>query len=349
MTACATACACTARDIIDMYEETRAEGFGAEVKRRILIGTYVLSAGYYDAYYLKAQKVRTLIKRDFDAGLREGRRPADAGHAVAPPSRSATSRPIRWRCTCNDIFTVTVNMAGLPGIRVPGGPRREGPAARPAADRPAVRRGDAVLRARQVIEDADGRMPKPSRGGANDERRTTAPRRRGVRADAEEVGLVVPDWRALRRAARSRTASSGIKQHGTSVKRTTVESMDRGAGRDRPHRRSADRSRGRALRLCRPGVAAASNNPAEATVPWRIRQVIDKVEARGERARFAPGTGRRPLASDDSVGLFSTKKSSWLRRARRGERLDDRSCGRGRHAAAAPPRAGREGRRLLAA
>ncbi len=54
------------RDIIDMYEETRSEGFGAEVKRRILIGTYVLSAGYYDAYYLKAQKVRSLIKRDFD-------------------------------------------------------------------------------------------------------------------------------------------------------------------------------------------------------------------------------------------------------------------------------------------
>ena len=59
------------KDITGMYEETRAEGFGAEVKRRILIGTYVLSAGYYDAYYLKAQKVRSLIKRDFDRGLRK--------------------------------------------------------------------------------------------------------------------------------------------------------------------------------------------------------------------------------------------------------------------------------------
>ena len=66
MTACATGFGCRASDITDMYEKTRAEGFGREVKRRIMIGTYVLSAGYYDAYYTKAQKVRTLIKRDFD-------------------------------------------------------------------------------------------------------------------------------------------------------------------------------------------------------------------------------------------------------------------------------------------
>ena len=71
-------------DLIDTYEDTRAAGFGAEVRRRVLIGTYVLSAGYYDAYYLKAQKVRTLIKRDFDAGVREGGRAADADHAVGP-------------------------------------------------------------------------------------------------------------------------------------------------------------------------------------------------------------------------------------------------------------------------
>ena len=72
MTACASAIAPqSVRDITDLYEKSRAEGFGAEVQRRILIGTYVLSAGYYDAYYARAQKLRTLIKRDFDTGLRE--------------------------------------------------------------------------------------------------------------------------------------------------------------------------------------------------------------------------------------------------------------------------------------
>ena len=113
-----------ARDITDLYEKSRAEGFGAEVQRRILIGTYVLSAGYYDAYYSRAQKLRTLIKRDFDAGVREMRRAADARHA-GPGLRAWATRPtIRWRCICNDVFTVTVNLAGLPGIVGAGRPDR---------------------------------------------------------------------------------------------------------------------------------------------------------------------------------------------------------------------------------
>jgi aspartyl-tRNA(Asn)/glutamyl-tRNA(Gln) amidotransferase subunit A len=107
-------------DIIDMYEKSRAAGFGAEVKRRIMIGTYVLSAGYYDAYYLKAQKVRTLIKRDFDEAYRE----VDALLTPATPNaafplQSMSADPIQMYL--NDIFTVTVNMAGLPGIAVPAG------------------------------------------------------------------------------------------------------------------------------------------------------------------------------------------------------------------------------------
>ena len=90
------------KDIIDMYEKTRAAGFGQEVKRRILIGTYVLSAGYYDAYYLRAQKVRTLIKRDFEnVFARRHRRDPDAGDADRPPSASPTRAlaSIRSRCT----------------------------------------------------------------------------------------------------------------------------------------------------------------------------------------------------------------------------------------------------------
>jgi aspartyl-tRNA(Asn)/glutamyl-tRNA(Gln) amidotransferase subunit A len=115
------------RDIADMYQNTRARGFGKEVRRRIMIGTYVLSAGYYDAYYLRAQKVRTLIKRDFEKVFAEG---VDAILAPATPSAAfgvgekGSADPIEMYL--NDVFTVTVNMAGLPGIAVPGGLSADG-------------------------------------------------------------------------------------------------------------------------------------------------------------------------------------------------------------------------------
>jgi len=115
------------RDVADMYQNTRAEGFGKEVRRRIMIGTYVLSAGYYDAYYLRAQKVRTLIKRDFEEVFASG---VDAILTPATPSAAfgvgekGGSDPIEMYL--NDVFTVTVNMAGLPGIAVPGGLSAEG-------------------------------------------------------------------------------------------------------------------------------------------------------------------------------------------------------------------------------
>jgi aspartyl-tRNA(Asn)/glutamyl-tRNA(Gln) amidotransferase subunit A len=110
------------KDIVDMYEQTRAAGFGAEVRRRIMIGTYVLSAGYYDAYYLRAQKVRTLIRNDFENAFKQG---VDAILTPATPSgafgigEKGTGDPVEMYL--NDIFTVTVNMAGLPGISVPAG------------------------------------------------------------------------------------------------------------------------------------------------------------------------------------------------------------------------------------
>ena len=147
------------KDIIDMYEKTRAAGFGREVKRRIMIGTYVLSAGYYDAYYLQAQKVRTLIKRDFEnvfaAGIDVILTPATPSAAFGIADEDMAADPVKMYL--NDVFTVTVNMAGLPGIAVPAGLDAEGPAARPAADRPAVRRGDAVPTG-AVIEQAAGRF-----------------------------------------------------------------------------------------------------------------------------------------------------------------------------------------------
>ncbi len=112
-------------DITALYENTRAAGFGEEVKRRILIGTYVLSAGYYDAYYLKAQKVRTLIKRDFDDTFKDVDvllTPTTPGPAFGIGEVSGD--PVQMYL--NDIFTVTVNMAGLPAISVPAGLSSQG-------------------------------------------------------------------------------------------------------------------------------------------------------------------------------------------------------------------------------
>ncbi len=110
------------RDITGMYEVTRAEGFGKEVRRRVMIGTYVLSAGYYDAYYLRAQKVRTLIKRDFEkcfeAGVHAMLTPATPSAAFGLGEKGGAD-PVEMYL--NDVFTVTVNMAGLPGISVPAG------------------------------------------------------------------------------------------------------------------------------------------------------------------------------------------------------------------------------------
>ncbi len=132
-------------DIIDLYEKSRAEGFGAEVQRRILIGTYVLSAGYYDAYYSRAQKLRTLIARDFSRAFEKCDvllTPATPGPAFAVGEKTAD--PVSMYL--NDVFTVTVNLAGLPGISVPAGLTPERPAAGTAADRQGVRRSDGAAR-----------------------------------------------------------------------------------------------------------------------------------------------------------------------------------------------------------
>ena len=146
-------------DIISMYENTRAAGFGAEVKRRILIGTYVLSAGYYDAYYLKAQKVRTLIKHDFDLAFEKVDTiltPTTPGPAFALGEKSGD--PVEMYL--NDIFTVTVNMAGLPGMSVPAGLSSEGT---PLGLQLIGRAFDeeTLFRAGQVIEEAAGPLFKP--------------------------------------------------------------------------------------------------------------------------------------------------------------------------------------------
>ena len=149
------------RDLLDTYELTRAAGFGKEVRRRVLIGTYVLSAGYYDAYYLKAQKVRTLIKHDFDEAWNTVdfiQTPTTPSPAFAQGEKSGD--PIAMYL--EDIFTVTVNMAGLPGISVPAGLSSEGtPMGLQLIGKPFDE--PTLFRAAQVIEEAAGRFQLPNK------------------------------------------------------------------------------------------------------------------------------------------------------------------------------------------
>ncbi|MEX3016225.1 Asp-tRNA(Asn)/Glu-tRNA(Gln) amidotransferase subunit GatA [Gymnodinialimonas hymeniacidonis] len=148
--------------ITEMYEKTRAEGFGAEVKRRVMIGTYVLSAGFYDAYYNRARRVRALIKQDFDDVFAQG---VDAILTPATPSAAfelgkEVSDPVEMYL--NDVFTVTVNLAGLPGVAVPTGMDRNGlPLGLQLIGRP-WEEGE-LLNTAYALESAAGFVEKPAR------------------------------------------------------------------------------------------------------------------------------------------------------------------------------------------
>jgi aspartyl-tRNA(Asn)/glutamyl-tRNA(Gln) amidotransferase subunit A len=112
------------RDLMEMYTQTRAKGFGQEVKRRIILGTYVLSAGYYDAYYRKASQVRTLMRKDFEDAFRQ----VDvilAPTAPTPAFRIGEKTEDPLQMYLSDIFTIPVNIAGIPGISIPCGFSRE--------------------------------------------------------------------------------------------------------------------------------------------------------------------------------------------------------------------------------
>jgi len=112
--------AANADNLMEMYTRTRAEGFGAEVKRRIMIGTYVLSAGYYDAYYLKAQKVRTLMKQDFEEAFKKvDILVTPTAPATAFKAGDKSADPLSMYLI--DLMTIPVNLAGLPGISIPCG------------------------------------------------------------------------------------------------------------------------------------------------------------------------------------------------------------------------------------
>ncbi|WP_293448192.1 Asp-tRNA(Asn)/Glu-tRNA(Gln) amidotransferase subunit GatA [Planktotalea sp.] len=149
--------------ITEMYEKTRAEGFGPEVQRRVMIGTYVLSAGFYDAYYNRARRVRTLIKKDFDDVFATG---VDAILTPATPSAAfglgemKDADPVQMYL--NDVFTVTVNLAGLPGIAVPAGVDSQGlPLALQLIGKP-WEEGD-LLNTAYALEQAAGFVAKPAK------------------------------------------------------------------------------------------------------------------------------------------------------------------------------------------
>ena len=149
--------------ITEMYEKTRAEGFGHEVQRRVMVGTYVLSAGFYDAYYNRARKVRTLIKKDFEDVFAAG---ADAILTPATPSAAfglgemKETDPVQMYL--NDVFTVTVNLAGLPGVSVPAGLDAQGlPLGLQLIGRP-WEEGD-LLNTAYALENAAGFVAKPGK------------------------------------------------------------------------------------------------------------------------------------------------------------------------------------------
>ncbi|WP_435166841.1 Asp-tRNA(Asn)/Glu-tRNA(Gln) amidotransferase subunit GatA [Falsirhodobacter sp. 1013] len=149
--------------IVDMYEKTRAEGFGPEVQRRVMVGTYVLSAGFYDAYYNRARKVRALIKRDFETVFAEG---VDAILTPATPTAAfglgamTSSDPVEMYL--NDVFTVTLNLAGLPGVSVPVGLDAKGlPLGLQLIGRPWDEAG--LLNHAYVLERAAGFVAKPNK------------------------------------------------------------------------------------------------------------------------------------------------------------------------------------------
>ena len=152
----------------EMYARTRAAGFGQEVKRRILIGTYVLSAGYYDAYYLKAQKVRTMIARDFARAF-------ESVDAILTPTAPSAAFPIGEKMDdpiamyLNDVFTVPASLAGLPAISVPAGLSGDGlPLGLQLIARPFDE--ETLFRAAGFLESAAGFDAAPARveagGGA---------------------------------------------------------------------------------------------------------------------------------------------------------------------------------------
>ena len=320
-----------------MYEATRAAGFGDEVKRRILIGTYVLSAGYYDAYYNKARKVRTLIAQDFAEAYKQ------CDVILAPTSPSAafgvgelTDDPIKMYL--NDVFTVPASLAGLPALSLPAGAGRKRPAARPAADRPRVRRGDRAARGRGDGESGDLHGRTGLRGGEISElwRTIVFRAKRGV-GGRLRPGDPRPDHLRLQAVLRGRDrVRGGAEQPGLPGRRRHAGDaaagervLRRAGGQDgsRPARGDQPlvRVRAQELLLRRP-AAGLSDQPVPAPAGGRghglPRHARRLSRAGGDRAP-AHGAGRRQVAARPGAGQ-DLHRPQPLRRRADGDRLQAR-------------------------
>ena len=227
-TACAYGLRVPGKDLTEMYENTRGAGFGKEVRRRIMIGTYVLSAGYYDAYYKKAQQIRALIARDFKQAFEK----CDVLLTpTAPTAAFAAGEKMDDPVTMylNDMFTIPASMAG-PARHLGAGRRRQGrPAARPADHRPRLRRGD----------DAEGR------GGAREGGRLH-PQADGLLSGtpAAQSGQAAGSHSSLARRATLSTASLFAAKKGSAV---LAQDQQRADG-DRPRAQRRRGGEGRARR-----------------------------------------------------------------------------------------------------
>ena len=335
-------------DVLADYLATRGQGFGAEVKRRIMLGTYALSAGYYDAYYLKAQKVRTLIKGDFDALWAQG---FDA--LVAPTcrrSRSASARGMADPVSMylSDACTLPVNMAGLPGdlhpVRAVGGAAGRAPAHRRAVVRGGAVRARARLRGdhrRRRLAAASSRPTSRPPATRPRRRRPSAWPRAGadVRPRSRDSGRTALGRAARRRAhhaiggdvcvcaSRSPARSSGPPPGSPSSRagrwwRTwgiDPDEATKAAARRRP-RPDADRDRDprdHDRRAARGGLAVARPDGLRA---GRLVQLRPARQARQERRRDRPGAGRRSTVGDIVPTAPGRRVRGRRRRARPGPR-----------------------------
>ncbi len=283
--------------------QTRAEGFGKEVRRRVLIGTYVLSAGYYDAYYLRAQKVRTLIKRDFEecfaAGIDALLTPATPSAAFGIGEKGGRSgRDVPERRLHGD-----GEHGGPAGHCGAGRARRPGPAARPAADRAAVRRGNAVL----------------ARRGARGRRRGTIRRSGGGRAPDGVPKRGEHDPRRCSTQRRAKLTAQGLHLRCAALwwaaKGDWNRAHEAGHGRVRPGRRLGSRlsaSRRRAIWAnARYWYRQAGRKPAIATLEAEWDDIATGLLRAGSgRYSSRSGAGCRGLLAGDATGGRSA--SPWI-------------------------------------
>ena len=291
-------------DLRSMYERSRAEGFGPEVKRRIMIGTYVLSHGYYDAYYLQAQKLRRMIADDFQACFQACDLIAGpVAPTVAWKIGEQSDDPVKAYLA--DIFTLPASLAGLPGMSVPAGFGEARHAGGPAADRQLLRRRPAA--ARRACLPAGHRLPHP-RAGRRERRMSAPPLIRGF-----EVVI------GLETHAQLSTRSKIFSGASTAVRRRAQHPGLRGGPGAAGHAAGAEPRRGRARHPLRPG----GGRQGGAAVDLRAQELLLPRPAQGlpdQPVRDPGGAGRPCRHPRRRAGQARAPDARAPRRRRRQDR-----------------------------